>query len=105
MRPETLTKDFILRIIAATGKHSGIFQLIEFHEKKPNIFSCYISDGYFRLKVIFLDQAGVSIANGHIAVFSVLNAEVYNYSFEEGVYLVKSIESEWGYDRKVGDPK
>ena len=91
MRPQFLTKNFVLQIIAATGKHIGVFQLVDFHEKKTNIYSCYISDGYFRLKVIFLDQAGLSSANGHVANYSVISAEVYNYSFEEGVYLVKSI--------------
>ncbi len=91
MRPQSLTKDFVLQIIASMGKHVGVFQLIEFHRKKPNIYSCYISDGYFRLKVIFLDQAGASIANEHISIYSILDAEVYNYSFEEGGYIIKGI--------------
>jgi hypothetical protein len=74
MRPQILSKDFIVQIIGSTGKHVGVFQLIEFHMKKPNIFSCYISDGHYRLKVIFLDQAGIGIANQRINLNTILSA-------------------------------
>lgn len=105
IRPTHLTPSYIPSITGATGKHSGSFQLIEYHLKKHNIYSCHISDGYFHLKVIFLDVAGSMISQGKIKLMSVVYGDVYNYSFEEGVYLVKEITGVWEFGELVGEPR
>jgi hypothetical protein len=105
IRPNKLTHSYIPSITGATGKHTGSFQLVEFHLKKHNIYSCHISDGYFHLKVIFLDVAGNMIADGRIKLLSVVFGDVYNYSFEEGVYLVKDVMGAWDYGNVIGEPK
>lgn len=104
-RPDTLSPNYIPRITGATGKHAGYFQLLEFHLKKHNIYSCHISDGFFLLKVIFLDVAGTLLGETKIKLLSVVYGDVYNYSFEDGVYLVKDVVGMWDYEEVVGEPR
>lgn len=102
-RPERLTPFFITHLSEQLADHVGCFQIVEFHKKRnksPTFYSTHISDGYFKIKVIFKGDACKQIDSGEIKLFSILRGTIANQGAH--IFIVKNNVSVWDYHRLVG---
>jgi hypothetical protein len=78
VRPIQLSNKFVKLLYETYGKHTGYFQIVEFHQKKNKYYSTHIADGFYKCKVIFRDHASKQLDHGEIKLFSVLYGTITN---------------------------
>ncbi len=81
-------------------KKKSVFQIVEFHKKREGLYSTRISDGYFRLKVLFMKSAAKQLDDGEIALFNILESRIKSHG--KGVVMVKDHCKIFKYGRTIG---
>lgn len=56
-RPECLTLNYFSQLMASEAKKKGVFQLLSFKRKRDRLYSTKISDGFFEVKVMMVQDA------------------------------------------------
>lgn len=70
------------------------------HRKKQRFYSTHISDGFFKIKVIFKEQTSKQIDCGQIKLFSILYGTITNCGNRR--YFAKEKLDYWDYHRTIG---
>ena len=71
-RPETLTASYFATLMITEAKKKGVFQMVGFRRKRDLDFSTKISDGYFEVKVMMVQEAARQLERGEIQANSIL---------------------------------
>jgi hypothetical protein len=101
-RPPCLTENFFNALMIAESKKKGVFQLLSFKKKKDLVFSTKISDGFFEVKVMMVQEAARQLEAGLVKDFSILDGWMRNHG--DGMLIVREKMKYWSHQRMVGAP-
>lgn len=101
-RPEALTLSFFSGLMISEAKKKGVFQLLNVKRKREMVYSTKISDGFFEVKVMMVQDAARQLERGEVKELSVVEGWMRNHG--EGVVVVKEGMRFWACSRVVGHP-